>query len=167
MAEVVLRDRFGSAGLADRVVVDSTGVSDEEEGNPIDRRGRTVLAAHGYVVDGAHRARQVRSADVAGRDLVLAMTSQHARALRRLAGSDESGPGTSDAGRIRMYRSFDPSAPGVGAEGDERALDIADPWYGGAADFEECLAEVEAAADGVVAFVREAIGAGASDRSRS
>ena len=33
MAEVVLRDRFEAAGLGDRVVVDSTGISDEERGN--------------------------------------------------------------------------------------------------------------------------------------
>ena len=38
IAEVVLRDRLEAAGLADRVVVDSTGVSSEEHGNPMDRR---------------------------------------------------------------------------------------------------------------------------------
>ena len=147
MAEIVLRDRFDAAGLGDRVVVDSTGVSDEERGNPIDRRARAVLVAHGYVVDGSHRARQVRPPDLAGRDLVLAMTSQHARALRRL---DASAP-------VRMYRSFDPAAPHVAAGEPEHVLDIADPWYGGQQDFEDCLAEVEAAADGIVAFVRSAL----------
>ncbi|WP_454728215.1 low molecular weight protein-tyrosine-phosphatase [Cellulosimicrobium protaetiae] len=144
MAEVVLRDRFEAAGLGDRVVVDSTGISDEERGNPIDRRARSVLAEHGYVVDRTHRARQVRAGDLAARDLVLAMTSQHARALRRL---DAAGP-------VRMYRSFDPAAPRVAPGEPEHVLDIADPWYGGQQDFEDCLAEVEAAADGIVDFVR-------------
>ncbi len=144
MAEIVLRDRLEAAGLADRVVVDSTGVSDEEHGNPIDRRARAVLTEHGYHVDGTHRARQVRRRDLAARDLVLAMTSQHARALRRL---DPSAP-------VRMYRSFDPSAPRVEPGGAESVLDIADPWYGGRQDFEDCLAEVEAAADGIVDLVR-------------
>lgn len=144
MAEVVLRDRFEAAGLGDRVVVDSTGISDEERGNPIDRRARSVLAEHGYVVDGMHRARQVGAGDLAGRDLVLAMTSQHARALRRLDGSAP----------VRMYRSFDPAAPHVATGEPEHVLDIADPWYGGQQDFEDCLAEVEAAADGIVDFVR-------------
>ncbi|MFE6236828.1 low molecular weight protein-tyrosine-phosphatase [Cellulosimicrobium sp. NPDC057862] len=144
MAEVVLRDRLEAAGLGDRVVVDSTGISDEERGNPIDRRARAVLAEHGYAVDGTHRARQVRSGDLAARDLVLAMTSQHARALRRL---DAAGP-------VRMYRSFDPAAPRVAPGEPEHVLDIADPWYGGQQDFEDCLAEVEAAADGIVDFVR-------------
>lgn len=144
MAEVVLRDRLDAAGLGDRVVVDSTGVSDEEHGNPLDRRARAALAARGYAVPD-RAARQVTAADVAGHDLVLAMTAAHARALRRLAGDG------APAERVVMYRSFDPGAP---ATPDERALDVADPWYGGPDDFEHCLDEIEAAADGVVASVR-------------
>lgn len=168
MAEVVLRERFETAGLGDLVVVDSSGVSDEEYGNPVDRRARAVLAAHGYPTGDGHRARQVTPADLASRDLVLAMTAQHARRLRALApgrveATGVGGGGASDpaAGRmtgtasgIRMYRSFDPSAPVVLPGGSEQVLDVEDPWYGGHDDFETCLAEVEAAADGVVAFVR-------------
>ena len=45
MAEIVLRQRLEAAGLADEVVVDSSGVSDEEHGHPVDRRARSVLAA--------------------------------------------------------------------------------------------------------------------------
>lgn len=146
MAEIVLRDRFDAAGLGDRVVVDSTGISDEESGNPIDRRARAILTERGYAV-GTHRARQARSADISARDLVLAMTAQHARALRRLADS----PAV-----VRMYRTFDPAAPVVA--NSEHVLDIADPWYGGTQDFEDCLEEVEAAADGVVAYVRSQLG---------
>ncbi|MEV7974231.1 low molecular weight protein-tyrosine-phosphatase [Cellulomonas sp. NPDC089187] len=146
MAEVVLRDRLERAGLGDRVVVDSTGVSDEERGNPIDRRARAALAARGYPVP-ERRARQVQPEDLAERDLVLAMTASHARALRRLAGSDESE-------HVVMYRSFDPAAPqGV----SEQALDVDDPWYGGPENFEHCLDEIEAAADGVVEHVRAAL----------
>ncbi|WP_315093360.1 low molecular weight protein-tyrosine-phosphatase [uncultured Cellulomonas sp.] len=137
MAEVVLRERFAAAGLADRVVVDSTGISDEERGNPVDRRARTVLLGHGYPAGDGHRARQVRAGDA--RDLVLAMTTVHARALRRL-----------DLEPV-LFRSFDPAA-------DERDLDVADPWYGGAQDFEDCLAQIEAAADGIVQHVRAALG---------
>jgi protein-tyrosine phosphatase len=36
-------------------------------------------------------------------------------------------------------------------------LDIADPWYGGAEDFEVCLEQVEAAADAIVEHVRVAL----------
>lgn len=148
MAEVVLRDRFERAGLSEQVVVDSTGISDEEHGNPIDRRARNVLGAHGYEVP-THRARQVTAVDVAGRDLVLAMTATHARALRRLARGDES-----LLSRVRMFRSFDPEAP---ADGPDHLLDVDDPWYGAQDGFEVTMAEIEAAADGIVAYVRESL----------
>jgi protein-tyrosine phosphatase len=149
IAEVVLRDRFERAGLGDAVVVDSSGTSDEETGNPIDRRARSVLAEAGYPVP-SHRAHQATPAELGERDLVLAMTARHARWLRTHAPDGA-------AARVRMYRSFDPAAPagnGSGAVADESALDIEDPWYGDRSDFEATLAQVEAAADGVVEHVR-------------
>lgn len=155
MAEIVLRDRFEAAGLGDVVVVDSSGVSDEEHGHPVDRRARAVLVAHGYPAGDGHRARQVRRTDLPARDLVLAMTASHARALRRLAGDD---PAVAD--RVVMFRSFDPDAPAVAPGEPEHVLDVDDPWYGGPEDFEDCLVQVEAAADGIVAHVRAALGRG-------
>lgn len=148
MAQVVLRDRLSRAGLDGIVVVDSSGISDEEHGHPIDRRAARVLAASGYQVP-SHRARRITRADLAATDLVLAMTTAHARSLRALARDD-----ASLAGRVRMYRSFDPEVP---ADGPEHLLDVDDPWYGNESDFEVTLAEVEAAADGIVAHVREAM----------
>ncbi len=141
MAEVVLRDRLERAGLGDRVEVDSTGVSSEEAGNPIDSRARRTLAAHGYLVPD-RRARRVTVEDLDERDLVLAMTTGHLRALERLA---PTGP------EIRMVRSFDPGAP---TDGPAHLLDVDDPWYGPAEGFERTLRELEDAADGVVAYVR-------------
>ena len=147
MAEVVLRERFARADLGD-VVVDSAGISDEEHGRPIDARAQRVLAAHGYLVP-AHRARQVTPVDLPSRDLVLAMTSHHARAVRAMAHDD-----AALADRVRMFRSFDPAAPtGV----PEHVLDVDDPWYGDESGFETTLAEIEAAADGIVAHVRAVI----------
>ncbi len=162
MAEQVLRDALTAAGLADDVVVDSTGVSGEEQGNPIDHRARRVLAAHGYPTGDDHVARRVTSADLAERDLVLAMTASHARALRRLAGVEAStdGPDEPDAAAgpdIRMFRSFDPEAPVLGDTDGEDLLDVEDPWYGGADDFELCLREIEAATPGIVAYLRSAL----------
>jgi len=148
MAEIVLRERFAAAGLEGLVEVDSSGVSDEEWGNPVDRRARAVLAEHGYPTGDGHRARQVTRTDLADHDLLLAMTAVHARALRRIAATPE------QADRVVMYRIFDPAAPALGPGVPESALDVEDPWYGGMADFEECLAQVEAAADGIVAHVR-------------
>ncbi len=146
IAEVVLRRRLEEAGLGGVVAVDSGGTSPEEEGNGMDRRAGAVLAAHGYPVP-RHVARHVEPAWLGERDLVLAMTAQHARWLRRHAPD-----GAGD--RVRMYRSFDPDAPG-GAQ--EAELEVEDPWYGGPQDFEATLAAVEAAADAIVDHVREQV----------
>lgn len=162
MAEIVLRERLDAAGLGGRVVVDSTGISSEEVGNPIDRRARKVLVAAGYsdpALD-SHRARQTDPADLARRDLVVAMTGEHARALRRLeagaAAASAREPGVPEApSPIRMFRSFDPGAPRVTERRDEHLLDVEDPWYGSVDDFEVCLDQVEAAVDGIVEHVQE------------
>ncbi|MCC2313438.1 low molecular weight protein-tyrosine-phosphatase [Cellulomonas xiejunii] len=151
MAEVVLRERFAAAGLADAVEVDSTGISDEERGNPVDWRARSVLRRHGYPTGEGHRARQILPEHILERDLVLPMTATHARALRRLTGGDPAA-----TSRIRMYRSFDPAAPAEPGQ-PEHVLDVDDPWYGPEEGFETTLAEIEAAADGIVAHVREAL----------
>lgn len=145
MAEVVLRARLRDAGLDAQVTVDSTGVSGEEQGNPIDSRARTALSRRGYAgADvAAHRARRVQAAQLGERDLVLAMTAQHAAALRRLA--------PEHADRVHMFRSFDPAA---GTPRRDSDLDVADPWYGGHEDFETCLDEVEAAVEGIVSELR-------------
>ncbi len=151
MAEVVLRERLAAAGLGDEVQVDSTGISDEEHGNPVDWRARAVLRRHGYATGDGHRARQVRPADLGERDLVLPMTAAHARALRRLAGGDPA-----LTARVRMLRTFDPDAPAEPGQ-PEHVLDVDDPWYGPEEGFETTLAEIEAAADGIVDHVREAL----------
>ena len=165
MAEIVLRERLDAAGLGAHVVVDSTGVSSEEVGNPIDRRARTVLVAAGYS-DSAldtHRARRTDAADLTERDLVVAMTADHARVLRRLAdgagqprqaGQPRHAGATGEPALIRMFRSFDPQATAVTEQRDEHRLDVEDPWYGGIEDFEVCLDQVEAAVDGIVEHVR-------------
>ncbi len=153
MAEVVLRDRLRAAGLGpDVVVVDSTGVTDYEAGNPMDPRAARVLRTAGYDDDAlaGHVARHALREDVAAADLVLAMTSEHAQALRHLLG-DPAAPA------VRMYRSFDPAAPVVTDRDSEHLLDVDDPWYGGPENFELCLDEIEAAADGVVEHVRSAL----------
>ena len=146
MAEVVLRERLGESGLAERVEVASAGTSNEEEGNPIDRRARAVLAENGYPVP-HHRAHQVAPGELARYDLALAMTRQHARALRRRAELDDS----ASSAEIRLWREFDHSAAGA------PDLDVPDPWWGGIEDFHDTLAVVESGADGVVDYLREAL----------
>ncbi len=54
MAHAILEQAAARAGVD--VVVDSAGVSDEEQGNPIDRRAARVLRDAGYAVTSTPRA---------------------------------------------------------------------------------------------------------------
>ncbi|WP_018335804.1 low molecular weight protein-tyrosine-phosphatase [Actinomycetospora chiangmaiensis] len=135
MAEQVLRVALADAGLSDRVEVSSVGIGPWHVGEPMDRRAAATLSAHGYTSE--HVARQVAD-DVIDADLLLAATADHARDLRR-AGADPEA--------VRLLRSFDPAA----SDGAE----VPDPYYGGDEGFDEVLAMIEAAAPGVVAWVRE------------
>jgi len=190
MAEAVLRARLAEAGLGS-VAIDSTGISDEEVGNPLDRRAAAVLQEHGYDPLPGHRARQLDAAQLLERDLVIPMTTQHARVVRRLAARAGASP------TVRMMRSFDPAetegdsvvrnalggtplsddlsmrdglavldtvdvpledgVSPIRTFEDRTAWDIADPWYGGREDFELALAQIEAAASGVVAQLRQGV----------
>ena len=171
MARVVLIDRLTAAGVpddgVDGVAVTSSGVSDEERGNPVDRRARRILADHGYGrgsddvaravsrAIAAHRAHRISDAELADSDLILAMTSRHRDALLRRADrlglgdgpAPGDGPGA-EAGRIRLFREFDPAAVGLVAErGASAALDVPDPWYGTMEDFAATLEVVERVSD--------------------
>ena len=139
MAESVFRARVAEAGLGGRVEVDSAGTGGWHEGDGADPRTVSVLEDHGY--GSAHTARQFQPSWFARLDLVIALDHGHLRALRRLAPTPE------DAAKVRLLRSYDPSA---GAD-----LDVPDPYYGGMDGFEECLEMVEAASEGLLAAVRE------------
>ena len=161
MAHAVLEQAAARAGVD--IVVDSAGVSDEEQGNPIDRRAARVLRGAGYTVPD-HRARQIRASELGEWDLILAMTSRHLSVLQRLADragveyggapsagggpaggagslsgrapvSDEGAPASelSDGPRICLYRDLDPEGSG----------DVPDPWYGGHQDFLDTLEVIE------------------------
>jgi protein-tyrosine phosphatase len=139
MAESVFRARVAEAGLEDLVEVDSAGTGGWHEGESADPRTVSVLDEHGYGTE--HTARQFQPSWFARRDLVIALDTGHLKALRRLAPTEE------DAQKVRLLRSYDPAAGGD--------LDVPDPYYGGRAGFEECLAMVEEASTGLLASVRE------------
>lgn len=159
MAEEVLREAAQAAGVD--VVVDSAGVSDEEHGNPVDRRAARVLREAGYAVPD-HRARQVRAGELGSWDLVLAMTRWHLDSLLAMADREGVRVGARDpvGVDIRMYRTLDPAVPSrllplglpgappagtrrAGYSDDDGELDVPDPWYGSHEDFVDTLAVLE------------------------
>jgi protein-tyrosine phosphatase len=147
MAQTVLQDRLEAAGLA--ATVDSAAVSDEEWGNPIDPRARRVLEQAGYTVPD-HKARRIDPDDFADYDLIIVMTFRHHLILRHLA--ERVGAGDPP---LRMLRQFD--HPDIETEPSPE-FDIDDPWYGDLSDFERTLAQIEAAAPGVLTWVERQLG---------
>ena len=71
MAEIILRTEFERRGLADKVNVESSGVSDEEYGNPIDRRAVKVLRERGYELPAHHFAHRITRDEIERTDLSL------------------------------------------------------------------------------------------------
>ncbi|WP_168582569.1 low molecular weight protein-tyrosine-phosphatase [Gephyromycinifex aptenodytis] len=142
MGEVVLRARLEQAGLGDQVVVDSAGTGDWHVGRGADPRTVAALQARGY--DGsAHRAKQFAREWYGQRDLILVADSGHLRAIQAM------GPAEDDAAHVHLLRSFDVDAAESGA------VELDDPYYSDDAAFGRCLREVEAAADGVVSFIKD------------
>ena len=148
MAHAILEQAAARAGVD--VVVDSAGVSDEEAGNPIDRRAARVLRDAGYAVPD-HRARQIRAGELGEWDLVLAMTSRHLNVLERLfdrAGVEHEGAPASaldlaEGPRVCLYRDLDPEGSG----------DVPDPWYGGHQDFLDTLEVIERVTPQILALL--------------
>lgn len=138
MAEYLIRRAAEEAGL-EGLVVDSAGVSNEEEGNGIDPRARTVLEREGIGTED-HRARQFRASELAQTDLVLALDLPHYRALRSMAQN------SSEEARVRLLREFDPAV----ADQEPEDLGIYDPWYGNDEDFETTFGMIRDAVPGVV-----------------
>jgi len=133
MMERVAARHAENAGL--NVTFTSGGTTNEEAGNPIDRRARRVLERAGYDA-GNHRAHQVSTKDLAEADLVIVAEEHHRRPLLRLAPHAD----------VRLLSAFDPDlADGTG---------LPDPWYGPPEEFDETLTAVEAAMPGLIAYLR-------------
>jgi len=142
IAEKVFAAHLRAQRLDHRVRVSSAGTGGWHAGDPADPRTEDVLRRHGYPT--RHRARQV-AVEHMDADLLVALDSGHARALRRLV---------DDPGRIRLLRSFDPAVAGRG----DRDLDVPDPYYGGHSGFDEVLEMIEAAMPGLVDWARQRCG---------
>jgi protein-tyrosine phosphatase len=143
MAETVLRAALDEAGLAEAVILDSSGTGDWHVGQPMYPQARSALARRGY--DGsAHRARQFRASWLANRDLILAMDASNLATLRRMAGP-------ADRDRIRLFGE-------VGGLGEVGGGEIPDPYGGDEADFGYVLDLLDAAAPVIAVRLAQLLG---------
>lgn len=143
-AHALLLHKARAAGFD--VEVDSAAISDEELGNPADRRADAEARRRGIAMP-ERCARQVNNADFARFDHVIGMTRAHCAALRRLAPA-------AHAGKIRMLMAC--AADGCDAIG----LDVPDPWYGGQGAFIEAFDMIERGVEGLLAELRREAGGG-------
>lgn len=160
MAEIVLREYAAREGLDLRI--SSAGTSDEEHGNGLDRRAEKVLLEAGYTLPASHFAHRATAAELREADLVLAMTTGHARILRRMLTS----AGVS-ADKLHLWREFDGTVPfgsisdylqSSSGYSDQYSsgghADVPDPWYGDQDGFYRTLAVVEAGAQGIIDWLQ-------------
>jgi protein-tyrosine phosphatase len=138
MAEVVTRSLAeckampdGSV-LGDHLAVSSAGTGPWHEGEPMNPKAAAALDRAGYL-EHDHIAHQIAQSRLPDFDLIIPLDRSHHQNLRSLC---------PDARRMALLRSFDPAS---GA-----AADVPDPYYGDDAEFDSCLAMIEAGCRGVV-----------------
>ena len=133
MAEFVMKDLVGKAGLSEHFYIESAATSTEEIGNSVYPPARRKLAEHGIGCDGK-RARQLQRSDYDRFDLLIGMDDWNIRNMRLICGGDAEG-------KIRKLLDFT-SRPG----------DVADPWYTG--NFDATWRDVLEGCQGLLAECR-------------
>ena len=133
-AEAVLRQRLAAHGLNTQVEVDSAGTGGWHVGEPPDSRAQRHAKERGYDLSRL-RARRVVEADFQRFDLLLAMDEDNLSELQRLK----------PAGARAELRLF-------------AAVEVPDPYQGGAQGFENVLDLIEQASDGLLAELRTRLG---------
>jgi protein-tyrosine phosphatase len=140
-AEAVMVGLLEEEELADRVEVASAGTGSWHVGNPPDERSAAAALRRGITLRGT--AQQVRDADFADYDLLVAMDASNHADLLRLAGDDEA-----LRDKVVLLRELDPDAVAA------RDTDVPDPYYGGPNGFDTVLDVVESGCRGLLAELR-------------
>jgi protein-tyrosine phosphatase len=120
-AEAAFLHVVQQAGREAEFVVDSAGTGAWHAGDCADPRMCQAAARRGIEIHGV--ARQVTRDDFDRFDWIFAMDTGNLQALRRMAPA-------AHQGKIRLFRDLDPEGAGE---------DVPDPYYGGAAGFEEVV----------------------------
>src|SRR3569833_2483302 len=136
-AVIVFREIAAREAPDLRVEIDSAGTAGYHVGSPPDSRTRQAALRRGYDMS-ALRARVVEPQNFGRFDLILAMNRQNFETLRQRAPAPM-------RERIRLFLEFAPDAD---------VTEMPDPYYGGPNGFEEVLDLVEAAARGLLQYVR-------------
>lgn len=140
-AEGVFRHSVASAGLGQKVFLDSAGTHGYHVGHPPDRRAQLAAAQRGYDIAGL-RARQVTGQDFIEFDYILAMDLENLSHLKQVAPAQH-------LGKLALFMDY-----GRARQGEE----VPDPYYGGAQGFELVLDMAEDAAQGLLQQIKKKLG---------
>jgi protein-tyrosine phosphatase len=136
-AEAVLRGIAAHEAPELALTVDSAGTANYHPGAPPDRRAQAAARKRGYDLSNL-RARQVRAADFADFDLILAMDRSNLQELLAMAPP-------AALGKIQLFLDHAPEQP---------QREVPDPYYGGSNGFEDVLDLIEAASRGLLRRLR-------------
>jgi low molecular weight protein-tyrosine phosphatase len=137
-AEGVFRDTAARIAPQLQLEIDSAGTADYHIGCAPDPRSQRAALERGIDIGGL-RARQVTAEDFLRFDLMLAMDRNNLRTLQAIS------PPNARA-QLRLFLSFAPQL---------RRLEVPDPYYGGAADFDEVLDLTAAASLALIASLQQ------------
>jgi protein-tyrosine phosphatase len=122
MAEVVLRQLVAQDPILDgHVIVTSAGTANWHVGDAMDPRARAALDRAGFPDDGTPAAFADRRY-LDAQDMVIVMTREHRRDVIERLGNERTD--------VLLWRTL---------LDEEADLDVADPYYGDATDFDDCL----------------------------
>ncbi len=146
MAEVVLAQLIAQdPSLRGRVIVSSAGTAQWHVGAEMDPRARDALDRAGFLNPGTPAAFADR-AYLNAHDIVIAMTREHVHDVnQRLSNHDT---------EVILLRNL--LEPGEN-------LDVADPYYGDARAFDDCLELLRAGGLRLTSALRWRLGAGSSE----
>ncbi len=137
-ADGIFRELVASAGLEQKVIVDSAGTAGWHEGKAPDSRSVAAARQRGYDLS-ILRARQVQLNDFDEFDYILAMDKANLAELRKLQPAHF-------AGHSGLFLEF-------GSQ--DRYREVPDPYYGESDGFELVLDLVEDAAQGLLQHIRQ------------
>jgi protein-tyrosine phosphatase len=134
----MFRQRVAQAGLSDRIKVDSAGTHDYHVGEAPDPRAQQAATRRGYDLSNL-RCRLVIRRDCIEFDYVLVMDQHNLKALRPICPREH-------ADKLKLFMEF---------ARDAVELEVPDPYGGDDESFESMLDMLEAAADGLLAHLRQ------------
>ena len=137
MAEGILRSKLAAAGLLERVLVDSAGISDVNRGRAPDWRARASARRRGVLI-GEHRARQLQQEDFERFDAILTMDESNRAAALQAA------PDANAAAKVRLA--------------DDSGREVPDPAFGTQGDFERIYDLLDVLTDRLMHVIRALVG---------